>query len=582
MSSSIVISGLTASLVVGLLAWNIVLTTQISSNTNAINSITSTFLAPQIIGMGFDVNHNVVVNISGSISSDPNVYQYIAIMRGLAIFLSDETSDPLNLPIYSISRTNVTFTNLTLLGGDVIIHRFYSTPSVMNGTSLVSVTKTYHRLCVNEIRNLTIPYCWDMTTQNYCTTPQIGITGQILTNVTAYVKANVSAELELDERSGCFYVVLNSALDRTLFRSMHSDIKATQAGQGNCMKFLMRPVSTDGIFLLPAFEGDEPLYVTYTSGVVAEATLFINFEGNADELVIISSSADSPPYVHTFNTPVPVTINVTICGYLSSWSFHSFPIPSGFSSQSYYPYELNTGIVDVYQWGDLGLRHFDFNYYANDVAFVDSSFTTVSATDQPSPHTLTSITNLQYNYNNNQTFGNNRSPVTNFAEKIGLWNMTNVKKFDYMFSNSMITTSNISGISNWRLSNTTASTFNGMFLSFTAAYTNISIADWNPLVGSIDYAFALQSVIIPDITTWALMPNVCGNQMLLDCFTLTTPLYDELLIKFANETVSVNCVWQGTKRNSTSVSDAAVATLCGRGWNINDVRGNRCCGLVPC
>jgi hypothetical protein len=234
-----------------IVGWNIALSVQTYSQSTG--GAGTDFLSPQISGIKFDVFHNVQIDLSGSISSDPNLYQYIAILRGTNVFYSDQTSDPSNLPLFSMTRTLVTFTNFTLEGGDVIIHRFYTTNNVMAGSSVASVTKTYHRLCIVEVRNVTIPYCWNITTQNYCPVPpQIGITGQILTNATAYIQANVSSTLILDQRSGCFFVILDSAIDRTLFMSMHQDIKTTQSGQGNCMKFTVNTLAE--IFVLPAFK----------------------------------------------------------------------------------------------------------------------------------------------------------------------------------------------------------------------------------------------------------------------------------------------------------------------------------------
>lgn len=565
----------------GIVGWNAALTANQQSSSSGGGG--TTFLAPQITGLHFDGDHNVQIKLTGSISSDPNVYQYVSIMRGLSIFLSDETSDPENLPLFSLTRISVTFSNLTLLAGDVIIHRFYDNANVMTGSMVASVTKTYHRVCVLEIRNLTIPYCWDMNSQNYCTTPQIGIHGQILTNVSAYFAANVSASLKLDERSGCYFVLLNSAIDRTLFRSMHSDVITTQAGQGNCMKFNMDPTSNDNTdsFILPAFTCvDASVCFSFVFDSVGRGNVFIGYTINdtaivEDDLVVFDSSANAPPYEHFFQSSYQLrSVNITICGFLNSWSFRQIPFFISENQIRFTPRVLTGGITNLYQWGDLGLEHLDFNYGSTVYTF-STQFTTVSATDTPNMDTLTSLAGLQYNYNSNN------DGVTNFIPLLGNWNVSNVVVFDYMFYFTTLGSISMHGISNWTLNKLIPVSMNSIFYGMTASYTNVSVANWNPLAGKLDYAFANQGVVIPDIRTWTLLPNVCANYMLNQCTTLTSSLYADLLVKFSNETVSTGCIWRNIvpTTNTTPAFTAIQNLCCNRGWDIRDSGGNRCTGI---
>ncbi len=561
---------------VGLISWLTVLQVNTSNNTGSTTG--NTVLAPQITNMTFDSSHNVKIGLSGSIVNYNGgvVYQYVSIMRALQVFLPDEIPDPTLLPTFSASRTFVTFSNLTLLGGDVIIHRFYSTNNVMTGSVLASVTKTYHRLCIVEMRNISIPYCWNMTAQNYCPVPpQIGITGQILTNASAYVAANVSSSLSLDQRSGCFFVLLNSALDRTLFRSMHGDIRTTQSGQGNCMKFSYDIVGSHGTFVLPSFKCTNRDCMI-NAIVVGDATVFIHFDSETiDREVIITEDSNIPPYIAYLTIPTDnITItNATICGYMESWSFKTVNNGGKRKRQSFGTV-LQTGIVNVFHWGDLGLTHLDFNYLAIGFSLPQQSFfTNVSATDQPSVSTLESLVGFQY------IFNTGFQPSTNIISSISTWDVSRVISFDNMFYVNIFGDVDINPLSNWRLNNQTGSTFYRIFSSITANYGGVDVSQWNPLVSNMDEAFYNQGVVIPNISSWILMPQVCANNAFSVNSLLTTTLYDALLIKFANETSSVNCIWsnlESTRSNTTEVN-AAVNTLCHtRGWFIGDQNGDQC------
>lgn len=561
---------------VGLISWLTVL--QVNSNNGSAATTGNTILAPQITNMTFDNAYNVRIGLSGSIVNYNGgvVYQYVSIMRALQVFLPDEIPDPTLLPTFSASRTFVTFSNLTLLGGDVIIHRFYSTNNVMTGSVLASVTKTYHRLCIVEMRNVSIPYCWNMTTQSYCPVPpQIGITGQILTNASAYVAANVSSTLSLDQRSGCFFVLLNSALDRTLFRSMHGDIRTTQSGQGNCMKFSYDIAGSDGTFVLPSFKCTNRDCMV-NAIVVGDATVFIHFDSETiDREVIITEDSNIPPYIAYLTIPTNnVTItNATICGYMESWSFKTVNNGGKRKRQSFGTV-LQTGIVNVFHWGDLGLTHLDFNYLAIGFSLPQQSFfTNVSATDQPSVSTLESLVGFQY------IFNTGFQPTTNIISSISTWDVSHITSFDNMFYVNIFGDIDINPLSNWRLNNQKGSTFYRIFSSITANYGGVDVSQWNPLVSNMDEAFYNQGVVIPNISSWILMPQVCANNAFSGNSLLSTTLYDALLIKFANETSSVNCIWsnlESTRSNTTEVN-AAVNTLCHtRGWFIGDQNGDQC------
>jgi len=560
----------------------------VTGSTGAAGSQTSTILAPQITGMMFDNLHNVQINLTGSISTDPTLFQYVSIMRGLTIFSCDEIPDMQNLPLFSASRTVVTFSNLTLLSGDVIIHSYYTTNNVLAGSVVASVTKTYHAVCIVEMRNITIPYCWDIVSQNYCPVPpQIGITGQILTNASAYIAANVSSLLTLDQRSGCFFVILNSAIDRTLFRSMHGDIKTTRSGQGNCMKFSVNAAGVEE-FVLPSFTCQQSNMCIYLSdNQVAYTTIYIRIESPRvtispyEQLVEFGPKANAPPFVYSFNFLTynfSTYVNVTICGYMDSWSFRQFQV-QGTSNQ--YPLYLSTGIHDIFQWGDLGLTHLDLNYYNTlPQGYIFSDLSNILTVDQPSVDTLSSISNLQKLY---YATGTNPSPMTNLAMKMSDWNMSKIFDFDFLYADAQIGDVNISSLSKWRLNTVNPSSF---YFSFSQISANnipgLDVSNWNPITSNLDYAFYNQNVVVPNITTWGLLRNVCANQAFSFCDLLTTVLYDALLIKFDAETESLSCVWSGIQANSTSISDAAVAGLCARSWTIYDFRGARCCGLVPC
>ena len=562
---------------IGLTTWLTVLQVN-SSNGGVTSGGGNTVLAPQITNLSFDNAHNVKIGLDGSIATyNGTVYQYVAIMRALQVFLPDEIPNPTLLPAFSTSRTFVTFSNLTLLGGDVVIHRFYSTNNVMTGSVLATVTKTYHRLCIVEMRNVSVPYCWNMSTQSYCPVPpQIGITGQILTNASAYVAANVSASLSLDQRSGCFFVLLNSALDRTLFRSMHGDIRTTQSGQGNCMKFSYNIINTNGIFVLPSFKCTNPNCLNSPIQVGA-ATVFLHFDSEVnDREVIITDDTNIPPYIAYLDitTNNVTVVNTTICGYMEAWSFKisTSNIPRRRRKRGNFGTVLQTGIVNVFQWGDLGLVHLDFNYQ-DETGFYPSYFLNVSATDQPSLSTLNSLVGFQY------VFKYDYYPETNLISALSSWDLTHISAFDQMFYFNNLNNIDIRFISNWRLNNETGSTFSNLFTNLAASYNNVDVSLWNPLVLNMDKAFYNQAVVIPNISSWILTPQVCANSAFDANNLLTTPLYDALLIKFANETSSVNCIWSdlaSTRSNTTEVN-AAVTTLCRtRGWTIFDLNGDQC------
>ena len=97
MSVSFILSTVALSVGIIVLGWSIGIQVQVNAINN--NNGGGEFYSPQIIGLYYGSNHNVRVNISTSISSNSNVYQYVAIMRGLQVFLSDETGDPSNLLI---------------------------------------------------------------------------------------------------------------------------------------------------------------------------------------------------------------------------------------------------------------------------------------------------------------------------------------------------------------------------------------------------------------------------------------------------------------------------------------------------
>ena len=552
--------------------------------TGAVAGATTTILAPQITALNFDTQHNVKINLTGSISTDPTLYQYVSIMRGFTIFQPNEIPNMMMLPLFSTTLTSVTFTNLTLEAGDVIIHRYYTTNDVMSGIAVASLTKTYHRICVVEMRNITIPYCWNMTTQTYCPTPpQIGIYGQILTNVTAYVQANVSNLLQLDERSGCYFILLNSAIDQTLFRSMHGDIKTTRSGQGNCMKFTMF-VDIPSPFLLPAYTCDQPIvqdqYCLYDTSKVAEATLYIGIQTTngpvVDQLVEFTSAANSPPYIYqwTDSSSLNSQANVTLCGYMSSWSFRQLEISAEAGNLFYIPEATQDSIETIVQWGDLGLNHLDFNFLNRNGA-LGTAFSGVSAVDQPSVSTLSSIINL-FGYYNAPT-----TQVTNFIPKMSSWDMSQITQFDLAFYNTRMGTTNLTGLSNWRLNSVAPSTFSYMFASMTSLVSNatIDVSKWNPLVSTMDGMFSSQNVAVPDIRTWKLMPYVCANDAFLNCNRMTNSLYDALLTKFDNETISTGCEWIGTVATPSIATSAVRTRLCvDRKWTLkNNLGVSHCC-----
>jgi len=551
-----------------------------TGSTGAAGIILNTILAPQITNLSFDNLHNIQVNISGSISTDPTLYQNIMISRngGSILFQPDEIPNAMNLPLFSNSLVIVTFSNLTLLDGDALVHSYYTTSN--GDVNVASVTKLYRRVCIVEMRNISIPYCWDMNTQTYCPVPpQIGITGQVITNAPAYFAANVSNLLTLDQRSGCFFLLTN-----TISRLMLSDIQTTQSGQGNCMKFMIDVAFMDVYFtfLLPAFNCKDAATCLFFSNPVSEANLFVRVDyPNAPPGDITIQGLANVPYQYYFVDNTVQVANFTLCGYLNSWSFRQLTVPRGTTTQGFLPGVLSSSITDVMQWGDLGLRHLDFNYYPYFVNSMRSLLTTISATDQPSINTLTSVRNLQYRYKT--TTGNNVSPVTNFVTKIASWNMSNVLYFDNLYYNAVLSAGvNIGVISNWRLNPTTPSTFTQMFQLLTAPYSGVDVSNWNPLAAGLDLAFANQNVVVPNITTWSLVPSICANNMISSTNQLTISLYDALLNKFAAETISTGCQWTDILVNSTSASDSAVIGLCARSWTISDVRGSRCCGLVPC
>ncbi len=532
--------------------------------------LSSTTLAPVITNLYFDNSYNVKINLTGSISTNPAVYQNVFIVRSTTFFQCDEIPNKNNLPVFSTSFTTATFSNLTLLNGDIVFHEYYSNETGVPGVVIASFSMIYNRMCFVEMRNVSIPYCWDMNTQSYCpTAPQIGITGQIITNGTAYVQQNVNSGLTLDPRSGCFFVLQNFVSGGGI---SFGDVFATRSGQGNCMKFTMNTVSSKRFFMLPAFECYDPLcfqtnsIFTYT----ADVNVFLKFSHIAKDFLIQVDKATgkTPPWVYFFDPqPIitPTLINVTICGYMSSWGFRN-----SVYGQSSNLIGFQNGITEVLQWGDLGLVHLDWNFFG---ATVYDFLTTNSAIDQPSPTTLVDLTGLD-----------GRKSATafrsNFISSITNWNLTNFLVFDSMFYSGYIP-SNYNNISNWVLNKVKPLSFYQMFYlaSANSSSLNISIANWNPIVSNLDLAFRSQNFLFPDIRTWTLLPYICANNFINAATLVTTALYDDLLIKFANETTSTNCTWTNTRAiisGSPAVTQALVTLCCNRSWTISDLNGTKC------
>jgi len=222
--------------------------------------------------------------------------------------------------------------------------------------------------------------------------------------------------------------------------------------------------------------------------------------------------------------------------------------------------------------GDLGLVHLDWNYFRITTAVGVSIFTTVSATDQPSPSTLTDVTGIEY-------LKGAAQPATNLVLSMSSWNLTNIVSFANAFANVLLNTDN-NAMSNWTLSNTKPVDFYKVFNACSGSVgLNISIANWNPVVKDLDLAFQQSSGIFPDIRTWTLLPFVCANNFISQNTFITQTLYDALLIKFAAETSSRNCTWvstQTTTSGSPAVAQALVTLCCNRTWTISDTAGTRC------
>lgn len=555
---------------IGLVGWNIGLSVTLANQPAAGGG---GVLAPQITSVSFSAapNYVVQIGIANSLTiQSVNAYQYVGVARNGVIVSSSTNTPPGTLPAFSTSLVTVSMpSNFTFEHGDVIYHRYYSASTVGSGVVIASTESIYNRICLADIRNVSIPFCWNTNNQSYCTTPQVGITGQILTDVGAYMAANVSSLLALDKRTGCY-----AQLDGELYTE---PIKVTSVGKENCMKFLMNiPLASlynENVFVLPAFRCLGP-DCTSTFATSGDVNLFINFQNirNAtDHYVSFDTTSNVPPWAFYFTQSpqdTPLDINVTICGYMSSWSFH-------LGGYVVWNQRRQNGITTVYQWGDLGLTHLDWNYQPSPVGGgTNSLFTTVTATDQPSFSTLTSIMNFEYLKGTQIT--------STLPNAIATWNMSKIIYFDYAFSSVQLT-SDYNGLSNWVLNNREPVSMYSMFYgSSKTGSVDINVTNWNPLVGNLDYAFAFQTVVVPNILTWTLQPYLCANYMLqnINSAVLSVSLYDALLNKFAAETTSTNCQWTGIPVAKTIASLAARVTLCcNRTWTITDSDGNACTGI---
>jgi len=311
----------------------------------------STTLAPVITNMYFDINYNVKINLTGSISTNPAVFQNVFIVRNTTFFQCDEIPSTSSLPVFSTGFTAATFSNLTLLNGDVVFHEYYSNQTGAPGVVIASFSMVYNQMCFVEMRNISIPYCWDMNAQSYCPTPpQIGITGQIITNGTAYVQANVNPGLTLDPRSGCFFVLQNFVSGGGI---TYGNVMVTRSGQGNCMKFTLNTVSARNTFILPAFECynvDCVIGFPYAANV----NVFVSFTNVTDDFLVQVDRATGklPPWVYYFDPQPSVTprfVNATICGYMSSWGFR----PSQTTVIPVWMFVGQNSITNVLQWAIL-------------------------------------------------------------------------------------------------------------------------------------------------------------------------------------------------------------------------------------
>lgn len=534
----------------------------------------------------------VSVDISKSIGNGER-YQYVGVVRDGVAMIDSITTPAHALPRFSDSRTAVIFpANFTFQRGDVIVHQYYTGPDIMFASLLAQTSKIYQNQCLVNVKNTSIPYCWNRTTQTYCETPRIGITGPILSNVPQYF-ANRSNQLKLDPTNGCYYTLVQ--FEQT-FRILFPDIVVMPNNLTDC--FIFGRDTWDSRFFLPSVWSDVNLFVS-SDPTVAAVSAFINF-GNVDDpdvyihdlTEIYSRSWDQ----YLYNTG---QTNVTICGYVQALSTYYY-VPKIDS-------RLDLGANAIYQWGNLGLEELSL-YHDNRLQYMapidrQPSFATLKSI----PHFLASFEVFGSGVDPTNLFNWDMSRIESFFglfysydftsnpyPQIDTFDVSSGKNFTAMF-NSVTMPANIT-LSNWNMSkavsvndmfnaayfpslNVTGWRFRAPQTSFQSTFANfylpniVDVSLWNPtLVSNLD-KFATGSYVYPNITLWNLRTDVCANDMINGNYVVDTPLYDALLIKFDAQTTSRNCVWTNTQVPRSNASDVAFNNLCNRGWSIQDTGG---------
>ena len=523
------------------------------------------------------------ITIDQSIGSEDR-YQYIGVIRNGIQMIDSIDTNAHAMPKFSKSRLSVLMpVNFAFERGDVIVHQYYSSSDIMFASLLAQATKVYQNQCLVNVKNTSIPFCWNRQTQIYCQTPRLGITGPVLTNVPQYFN-NHSNQLTLDPTNGCYFGLLE--FEQT-FRILFPDIIVMPNNFSDC--FIFSRTTNDARFYLPSVFFDVFLNIP-ADPVMAGVSAFIYF-GNPDDAEVF---VKNPTQIFTYSWKEDVynnqITNITICGYVQALSTYSY-VPRISNP-------LTLGAINIYQWGNLGLEQLSLYHDYGTLQYITPSDT------QPSIDTLKAIPQLirsDPGINNVLTW--NMSRIENFYGAFSQYDMSvyplldaidtrSGKNFSYMFSGAyfgvnqtlanfnMLKAENLNSmfdgaygeglnVSGWRFGAYQVS-FHATFANFYVNPNIIDVSKWNPnLVINLDY-FATGSYVYPNITSWKLRRDICANDMLNFNYAVDTLLYDALLIKFANQTDSLGCTWQYTQVPRSNVSDTAYATLCGRGWHISD------------
>lgn len=338
------------------------------------------------------------VDTTGSVASQP-VYQLIKVVRGGSTVYADETPDETNAPLFDPGQTPFTFTGWDLQNGDVVVHSFFTVPNTTTAPTFFRESRRrYDRFCFTQIGFPGVPLEWDGSDYvNYPLQP-FGFSGELILNnyaeVEAYVSANVSDSLTIDNTDGC-WVALSVPVARAV--PVVSSIRTGELTRYMIIDFQV----TAGVLNLPfvQYSGSRPYNVDIDWG---------DGEPPLEESVSPTGSYVS----HTYTSTGLYTVR--IAGTAESFSYWA-----GTSANRAQP-------RDFKQWGDVITHNIDF------FGVIDFSPSwVISASDAPNP----SIQNMN-RFSGLISFPVPNSPGTlgtRFLNGVGHWRLPNLVDAQSLF-----------------------------------------------------------------------------------------------------------------------------------------------------